>query len=68
MNKVPKMLSTKDLAYLSDMFNWNMIMVNKITYYLEDCEDEQLCELMQKTYDVHYKNANTICKILEEDF
>ena len=42
MNKVPKMISTKDLSYISDMFSWHNTLANKLTYYLETCDDKEV--------------------------
>ncbi len=65
MKKIPKMISTKDLAYISDMFNWNMIIVNKLDLYLSHVEDEDLQESFKNLRDMHYKNANTLKGLLK---
>lgn len=65
MKKIPEMISTKDFAYITDMFNWNMIIVNKIDFYLETLEDEELVNYFQKVRDMHYKNANTLVDLLK---
>lgn len=30
MEKIPNMISTKDLSYISDMFNWHLVAAKKI--------------------------------------
>lgn len=30
MEKVPDMISTKDLSYIEDMFNWHFIICKKL--------------------------------------
>ena len=35
MKKIPCMISTKDMAYITDIFNWNMNAYNKINFYKE---------------------------------
>lgn len=65
MKKIPDMISTKDFAYITDMFNWNMIIVNKIDFYLENLEDEELINKFQVLRDLHFKNANKLCDLLK---
>ena len=38
----PKMISTKDLSYIEDMFKWNDTTLKKVAHYLDMCEDENL--------------------------
>ena len=33
MNKLPEMISTKDLMYICDMFNWHLVTAKKIEHY-----------------------------------
>jgi hypothetical protein len=42
MNTVPEMISTKDLAYLEDMMNWNFILSKKANHYSKEVQDESL--------------------------
>lgn len=65
MAKWPKMISTKDIAYISDMFNWNMTMQKKLEYYLEDCNDEELSNLLEDTLEIVENNTTKLEKILE---
>lgn len=65
MKKIPEMISTKDLAYITDMFNWNMIVVNKLDFYLDNISDEELITKFQSIRDMHCKNANTLCNLLK---
>lgn len=65
MKKIPKMISTKDLAYITDMFNWNMIVFNKIDFYLDNVVDEDVIDQFKKIRDMHYKNACTLKDLLK---
>lgn len=65
MKKIPNMISSKDLAYISDMFNWNMTTSKKIEYYLNSCEDEELCKELTKLNKIHLKNCQSLTKLLE---
>ena len=42
MKNVPEMTSTKDSAYIKDMFNWNFVAMKKFDNYIENVEDEEI--------------------------
>jgi len=63
--KWPKMVSTKDLQYIEDMFNWNNTLRCKLDYFIEECFDEDLCPYLQKALDVAENNLNQLTKLLE---
>ena len=65
MKKVPKMLSTKDVAYIKDIFNWNIIAKDKINYYLKEIEDSQMQELFSTIANMHYEICESLVSILE---
>ncbi len=65
MKKVPKMLSTKDVSYIKDIFNWNIIAKDKINYYLKEIEDSQMQELFSTIANMHYEICESLVSILE---
>ncbi len=67
MNKTPNMVSTKDLSYLSDMFNWNLIIINKLKLYINEVTDEDMKTIFSSLIDMHTNHANTIIAILKEE-
>ena len=44
MKQIPEMISTKDLSYLEDMFNWNYTLYKKLNTYIEEVNDEEIVE------------------------
>ena len=44
MNTVPVMVSTKDLAYLEDMMNWNFTLSKKAYHYSQEVTEPALKE------------------------
>ena len=66
MEKVPKMISTKDISYITDMFNWNYIMLKKLCDYQECIEDEDVCEQFKELINVHDDNCKKLVKLLED--
>ena len=65
MKKVPKMISTKDLSYISDMFNWHLITEKKYQLYLEQIQDEECKDKINKLCEMHNKICCDLTKLLE---
>lgn len=64
MNTVPTMISTKDLAYLEDIFNWNLTASKKANHYLSEIQDADVKKLAEKVKELHKDICNRILKIL----
>ena len=54
MKEIPNIISIKDLLYIEDMLNWNLIMNKKLYSYLE-CETEEILTKAKKMHAKHYK-------------
>ena len=65
MKNVPEMISTKDSAYIKDMFNWNFVAMKKFDDYIENIENEEIAKKLSSLADMHLKNCNTLIKLLE---
>lgn len=66
MKNIETMISTKDSAYIKDMFNWNLVALKKYSDYLEYVEDEKIAKLLDELIKMHNKNCEALIKILEE--
>ena len=60
MNKVPNMISGKDLDYFSDMFSWNFT-ASKVAYNFSEMVTDE--EVKNKLNEVAMMHAN-ICRKL----
>ena len=63
MNEVPNIISTKDLAYIEDMLNWNLTLIKKIRMYkslVNDSEIKRFCEKVIKSHTKVYQKLLTI--------
>ena len=65
MQNLPKMISTKDAAYLADMFNWNIVTAYKFDNYVSMVEDESIQKELEELITMHLDFCETIIKILE---
>lgn len=64
MNKVPKMISTKDLDYLSDMLNWNYFTAKKCFNDAQCTNDEEIKKVLNDTANMHLEHYKYILNIL----
>lgn len=66
MNRVPDMISTKDLAYFTDMINWNVIASKTAYHFSNEVEDEDLKTLLQNVSTMHADHVRSLVQILSE--
>ncbi len=64
-NKVPNMLSSKDLDYLQDMFNWNYGAYKNTEDAINNITDQKLQKLLEKASKTFMEAMQNILKILE---
>lgn len=67
MDTVPQIISTKDLAYLSDMFEWNHNAFKLVNHFMEEVEDERIKELFESIRSLHEEHMNFIIAILKKE-
>lgn len=65
MEQVPAIISTKDLSYLSDMFEWNFIAAKKTLHYINEVTDDEIKKELEKVYKMYEKNLNKILELLK---
>ena len=67
MNK----FTEKDLAYISDMFDWNLDALKLVNHFMNEAEQEETKEILEEIFDLHYENLHKCISILngelEED-
>ena len=64
MNKVPDIISTKDLAYIADAVEWNYNAAKKSNAYELNVTDEKIAKEFEKIYKMHKKIAEELLKLL----
>ena len=63
-NAVPNIISSKDLDYLSDMFNWNYGAYKTSFNASNSVNDEELSMILQKASNIFNGNMTKILNIL----
>ncbi len=61
---VPSMISTKDLSYIKDMFNWNIVALKKFNVYSEYISDLDIMNIVNKLITLHEENAKELLDVL----
>jgi len=64
MKQVPDIISTKDLAYLEDMFNWHFLISKKACYYGSLDLNEDITNFFNEVYKKHKMICEKIIKLL----
>ena len=62
MKQVPNMISTKDLSYLEDMFNWHYVIAKKACTYMDMVSDDKIRDFFENVYNTHKNICNKIIK------
>lgn len=65
MKETPNIITTKDLLYIEDMMNWNLIMNKKINTLLNCVEDPEVEDLLIKTKKMHNKHFEKLLSLIE---
>ena len=65
MKKVPTMISTKDLMYISDMFNWHLIAAKKTEEFAKSMDDKECHSKLSELCRLHYDSCEMLIKLLE---
>lgn len=63
-NKVPNVITGKDLDYLSDMFNWNYGVYKNTVNAIEKVTDDEIRDILTRSSEIFYENMNTVLNIL----
>ena len=62
--KVPCIITGKDLDYLSDMFEWNYGAYKKMKNSVGQVTDQEIVTVMDKAAEILNQNLDTVLSIL----
>lgn len=65
---VPNILSTKDLSYLSDMFQWNFNICKNSSSVLPNIQLEQVKKIFLESINIHKEICQNIIDILGGEY
>ena len=64
MNTVPVMISTKDLSYISDMYEWNFNIAKLSKHFSNEVNNTSVKEMVTKVYNLHKEICLNLTNIL----
>lgn len=64
MNMTPNIISTKDLSYISDMFDWNFNAGKIARHYSKEVVSEEIKNFILQVYNLHVKNCQKCIQML----
>ena len=67
MDKVPNMVSSKDLSYTADAFDWNFVIAKKCLDYANNVEDKEISKNLEKAHKMHKTICSELLENLKED-
>lgn len=66
--KVPNILTGKDLNYLSDMFAWNYEALKQANHAIKQVEDNAIENLLKEGASLFEQNLKQVLYILGKDY
>lgn len=63
--EVPNIITGKDLNYLSDSFEWNILSLKKTNDSIPKVNDEEIKSILKEACNLFDANLKTILNILE---
>lgn len=67
MDTVPQIISTKDFNYLTDMFEWNYNAFKEVNHFINEVENREIKELLERVKNMHEDHLYYIISILKKD-
>ncbi len=66
MEKVPDIISTKDLSYIEDIFNWNFTAAKKALSDANCVQEGSISKTLYEVYNLHYSICKKLIKLLNQ--
>lgn len=64
MNKPPIIISTKDLSYICDIFNWNFNACKLINSFIENITNQEIKDHLNELYYTHKNICEEVIKMI----
>ncbi|NLJ80179.1 MAG: hypothetical protein GX335_04040 [Firmicutes bacterium] len=60
MSQPPRMLSTKDCAYLTDALAWELLATKKAYHLAQQCSDQQIKHQLEQVSSLHQTHYDVL--------
>jgi hypothetical protein len=61
----PPVVTTKDQLYLTDMLSWNLLAMKKAHFFAQQCQDQEIKSVLEKTGQMHQRHYEKILSHLK---
>ncbi|MDT8858698.1 hypothetical protein N0O92_00550 [Alkalihalobacillus sp. MEB130] len=61
----PAIVTTKDHLYLNDMLSWNLLAMKKAHFFAQQCQDQEIKSVLEKTGQMHQRHYEKILSHLK---
>ena len=58
-------MTSKDLDYIKDAFNWNLNVYNTVNMFISKVSKKELKTVLKDILDLSYNNMETLIKYME---
>lgn len=65
MAQPPKVITSKDALYITDMLSWNLLALKKAHFYVTQCTDPQLVTAINECGQMHQRHYEKILSHLD---
>jgi len=65
--KVPSIITGKDLDYLNDMFNWNYGVYKSTLNAIDYVNNTEIKDILIRASEMFYNNMNVVLNILNDE-
>lgn len=67
MDQPPNVITTKDLAYLTDAMSWELLAMKKCRQYASFCTDPELQQMIDGVGQMHQKHYNKLLQYVQSN-
>lgn len=67
MNQPPNVISTKDLAYLTDALSWELLAFKKCRQFASFCTDPEIQQEIDRTGQMHQQHYQRLLGYLQSN-
>ncbi|GAA4713425.1 ferritin-like domain-containing protein [Brevibacillus fulvus] len=61
----PRVITTKDIAYLKDALSWELLAFKKFHFYAQQVQDPEISQILEKTGQMHQQHFQRLLPHLQ---
>lgn len=67
MTQPPRVITSKDLHYLSDHMTWQLVALKKCYHYAKECMDQDAINLLNQAGQMHLRHYQMLLKHCQQN-